>query len=88
MAEVMSIETKIQLTEKALGSARDDKNKAEAQKGVLETELNTQYAKSRAFGVEPEQLGEEISKIRAEVASLFTQVTELIPPEYLQRVGL
>lgn len=84
----MSIEKKIQLTEKALGLARDDKNKAEAQKGVLETELNAQYAKSREFGVEPENLGEEIVKIRAEVASLFSQVTELIPPEYLQKVGL
>lgn len=88
MAEVLTIEKKIQLTEKALGLARDDKNKAEAQRGVLETELNAQYAKAREFGIEPEQLGDEIIKVRAEVSSLFTQVTELIPLEYLQKVGL
>lgn len=84
----MSIEKKIQLTEKALGLARDDKNRAEAQKTVLENELNIQYAKSRSLGVEPEMLGEEIAKIRTEISNLFNQVTNLIPAEYLQKVGL
>lgn len=84
----MSIEKKIQLTEKAINLARDDKNRAEAQKSVLENELEKQYAKSRDLGVEPEMLGEEITKIRTEVSHLFNQITSLIPAEYLQRVGL
>ena len=84
----MSIEKKIQLTEKAINLARDDKNRAEAQKSVLENEIEKQYAKARSLGVEPEMLGEEITKIRTEVSHLFNQITGLIPAEYLHKVGL
>ncbi len=84
----MTIEKRVQLTEEALNIARNERNRAEAQVTVLEKELQVQENKARELGVEPQNLDQEIKKIRVEIATLFKQVTDCIPPEYLAKVGL
>jgi len=60
--------------------ARTEKAKAEATLESLQKQQADLEAEIRAYGIEPEQLDAEITRLEAEIAEALTKAEALLPP--------
>ncbi|MGI5921800.1 MAG: hypothetical protein ACOX6I_08710 [Syntrophomonadaceae bacterium] len=88
MSKDISYENKIKRLDSAIKAARDDRAKALASKELLEKELAALRAEAEALGIDPDELGQKINQLREEMDKLIEEAKSLLPPEYLDKVGL
>ncbi|MGE5397943.1 MAG: hypothetical protein ACM3MK_10470 [Chitinophagales bacterium] len=82
-----SYDARIKKLEKALQAARNDRSQALARKEVLERDLLEINHRIAELGCKPEELDARIKEIRTEIDSLIKRVQDLLPSEYLEKVG-
>lgn len=80
------LEKELARLREGIEKARRLREKAAAQKEVLEQRLREIEAEIRAHGVEPERLEEEIARLEAEARQALAEVERLIPWDLLRRV--
>ncbi|QGT99268.1 hypothetical protein SYNTR_0675 [Candidatus Syntrophocurvum alkaliphilum] len=88
MTKQNTYEEKIKKLDKAIKAARDDRSRAVASKEHLEKELIELRKKSEELGVNPDELTEKIKELKTEMDSLIEEAKNLLPDEYLEKVGL
>ncbi len=85
--EKESYDARIKKLEKALKDASNDRNRALARYEVLKKDLEQVHQRIEALGCQPEELDARIREIRFEMDSLIKRIEELIPMQYLKKVG-
>ncbi|MGI6549228.1 MAG: hypothetical protein ACOX4Q_04175 [Syntrophomonadales bacterium] len=85
--EKESYDARIKKLEKALKDASNDRNRALARYEVLKKDLEQVHQRIEDLGCQPEELDARIREIRMEMDSLIKRIEELIPMQYLKKVG-
>jgi len=83
--EQVHYEKQINYLKEALRRSRDLRSRALSQKELLEQQRAKLYQKAAEYGVKPEDLGDRINALKAEMDRLLAEANRLIPWDLLEK---
>lgn len=76
----IDLSTRLESLKQRAETARTEKAKAEATLESLEKQKADLVAEIKAFGIEPEQLDDEIKRLQDEITQALAEAEKLLPP--------
>ena len=78
--QTTDLSTRLDALKQRAETARTEKAKAEATLESLEKQKADLVAEIKGYGIEPEQLDEEIKRLEAEITQALAEAEKLLPP--------